>query len=284
MRAIQNESTWKVNLHPFEILDLCLKDDMISCAWRPFIHNVHGDAHVDLMGTVPGPWPASRRRVLRLHSVSAWAQQNLCPGQRFKWVHLLRMTSQKHLKDSEQERKGMVAKKGQGSSHDRCLALHPAVDPMAHWLLLWVDKVHSGGQWNSSGKINGGACSWKSGVPEWGGPWGWAGCWQPCHSLWWLLMASNFYITKESRLQLLGRRLGGWKGYVEGLSIKERKEKNTHGLGQQCGGGRGEKGWEGGRRWLVGDKWWWKETWLGVVNTQYSVQMMCCGTVHLKPV
>ena len=33
-----------------------------------------------------------------------------------------------------------------------------------------------------------------------------------------------------------------------------------------------------------GYKWWWKETWLGVMNTQYSVQMMCCRIVPLKPV
>ena len=33
----------------------------------------------------------------------------------------------------------------------------------------------------------------------------------------------------------------------------------------------------------VGDKWWWKETWLGVVSTQYGVQVMCCRTVHLEP-
>ena len=34
----------------------------------------------------------------------------------------------------------------------------------------------------------------------------------------------------------------------------------------------------------MGDKWRWKGTCLRVVNTQYSVQMMCCGIVHLKPV
>lgn len=177
------------------------------------------------METAPGPWPASRRRVLRLYSVLAWAQQNQSPEKRFKWIHLLMTTSRKHLKDSEPERKGTVAKKGQSSSHDRCLALCPAVDAMAHWLLLWVDKIHSGGQWNSSGKINGGAGSWKSGVPEWGGPWVWEGSRQPCHSLWWLLVASSFYITKESRLTAVVVGFGGLGGVCGGMEHKSKKRK-----------------------------------------------------------
>lgn len=34
----------------------------------------------------------------------------------------------------------------------------------------------------------------------------------------------------------------------------------------------------------VWGKWWWTESWLGVVHTPYSVQMMRCRVMHLKPV
>ena len=40
-------------------------------------------------------------------------------------------------------------------------------------------------------------------------------------------------------------------------------------------------GFGGGRR---EDEWCWPETCLGLVNAQYSVQMMHCRTVHLTPV
>ena len=94
-----------------------------------------------------------------------------------------------------------------------------------------------------------------------------------------------------------------WCGHITGLEMFSEAVKTLHiearsvcsvskracmcasraNHGQQCGDFQGvgsRRKWRRGEGLTCGRM----EIWRGVVNTQHSVQMMCCGIVHLKPV
>ena len=81
----------------------------------------------------------------------------------------------------------------------------------------------------------------------------------------------NRLMDKKTDWQLPGGRGGGWVKEVKGLSKnqnkKPRRPRQQYGDYQrERGGGREER--------AKADKWWWKETWFWVVNTQYDIHMM----------
>ena len=71
-----------------------------------------------------------------------------------------------------------------------------------------------------------------------------------------------------------------WVKKVKGLS--NGKEETLLDTDNSMVITRGKQGW-GRSEDIQGDKWGWKETGLGAVNTQYSVQMVCYRIVQLTP-
>ena len=105
--------------------------------------------------------------------------------------------------------------------------------------------------------------------------------WPPNQSYLFHHLASG-KILLTANIDLSDSERAGWQllvgvaaevGMMEGLSKKEKKKENswTWTTVWWLPKGGGEGGEEEGE---VGEKYWWKETWLGVVSTQYSVQMM----------
>ena len=92
-------------------------------------------------------------------------------------------------------------------------------------------------------------------------------------------------IETDSKIQRAGWQLSEEMGIgglgEKGEGINQKKESSqtqitVWRLPDEGGVGRGRKGGKG-------DQWWQEETWLGVVNTQYNIQMVCYRIVHLKP-